>query len=73
MFVFLGCQGNFQGTKNEFLLAVVNEQSMFESLRFYRVWCIESYVRGINTISEEATVISKIRLFKYIENFTSKN
>ena len=34
VFVFLRCRKNFMGLKNEFELAMVNESSMFELLRF---------------------------------------
>ena len=33
-FVFLSYRKNFEGTKNEFELAMVNEPSVFELLRF---------------------------------------
>ena len=34
IFVFLSCRKNFVGAKNEFELAIVNEPSVFELLRF---------------------------------------
>ena len=35
IFAFLGFQEDFLGLKIEFELAIVNESSVFESLRFY--------------------------------------
>ena len=64
-----------------FELAMVNESSVFESLRFYcifsrwLVWFYNNYRCSEETISQDTAYvifITKTRLFKYTEVFTTK-